>query len=192
MSKIRIEIDLEEVKKAISEVYDNKKEVILRVTEKNSRSAGKRVRSRVAWVPAFILIGTLACTPLMSWLQNLQQFPNLQQFSFVCFTVAAVILTCAFHYFSVGNTIYSCAASLDDQALLDTAYSVTTLALFIAAGGFMLIASGILPFIIIIPPIMRKVLIWAGVIASPSVFITAFALQMKYSRWYQRLYRNRK
>jgi len=146
------------------------------MTRKNFTSVDKiKIRSRIAWIPAIILVGPLLFTPLLSWLQNIEEFPV------VCFAIAGIMFACAFYFFSFGDTICSCAISLRDQALFKIEYSVTTLTLLMTAAGFVLIWCAILAYVKVDPGIIEKILIWAGVITSPCVFLVGFILQMRYS-----------
>jgi DNA invertase Pin-like site-specific DNA recombinase len=105
----------------------------------------------------------------------------------VSFVIGTTCIAISFHFFSVGNTVYSVGATLKDKSLLNVAYDITSSAILIVMGGILMISIGLLTLLAshIWMSILFKVMSVGGVI----LFWYGFFCQMKFSRWYKRVYK---
>lgn len=86
-------------------------------------------RTQLYWVPPFIFIIILLAS-VMSLTFFLED-----QFHTAGFITATVMGSIGFHLFSVGNTAYACAASLENEELTEYAYRANQNGIYATAGA---------------------------------------------------------
>lgn len=97
-------------------------------------------RTRLYWVPPLIFIVILLAS-VMSLTFFLEE-----QFHTAGFITATIIASIGFHLFSVGNTAYACAASLENEELTEYGYRANQNGIYATAGSGGVFLSSVLWF----------------------------------------------
>lgn len=97
-------------------------------------------RTRLYWIPPFIFIIILfgSVLSLTFFLED--------QFHTAGFITATIMVSIGFHLFSVGNTAYACAASLENEKLTEYGYRSNQNGIYATAGAGGVFISSVLWF----------------------------------------------
>lgn len=141
-------------------------------------------RPFIVWIPILTIIMTISFISIFSIYLVTILTPTVL---FICGTI---ILALAFHYFSMGNAVYSTSASLKSKKLLSWAYEITTGGILISTGGGIMFIVALCTLIFmeeIISSFLLKFSISLIILCGIILMVYGLIREIPFSSWYLKI-----
>jgi len=158
-------------------------EQLRRVTGPLRRSS-EWFRGKIAWyiVGGSFVIAELTLLSVFHYVGL-----NVRTISTALFLHASVSLSIAFHFFSVGNTVFSCAASLEDDYLREMGEQINTSGKYMMLSAILFVAATLLSYLSTSTTSNLQMVVFLPFVAAAAAFASGLINQYRVSTWYERL-----
>lgn len=141
-------------------------------------------RGRLAW---YIVGGTFVLAELALLAVFYYAGLNVQTISTSLFLHASVSLSIAFHFFSVGNTAFSCAASLEDDRLREMGEQINTSGKYMMVGAILFVSATLVSYLSQSTESNLQMLVFVPFVPAAAFFALGLINQYRVSTWYEKL-----